>query len=128
MLKRIGCDLPRSTLANWMIGAGELVTPLINLLQDKLLEAPLVYCDVTPVQVYKGTGKKSTSKSFTWVQAKWGGVGERIVLYNFDPSRGSAVAKRLFEGYRGYVQTDGYEGYSALDDMVGSTLVGDLFT
>ncbi len=107
MLQRIGCDLPRSTLANWMIRAGELVTPLINLMRDKLLEAPLVFCDETPVQVHKGTGKKPTSKSYMWVQAKWGGIGERIVLYNFDPSRSSAVAKRLFEGYRGYVQTDG---------------------
>lgn len=126
MLQRIGCDLPRSTLANWMIRAGELVTPLINLMRDKLLESPLVFCDETPVQVHKGTGKKPTSKSYMWVQAKWGGIGDRIVLYNFDPSRSSAVAKRLFEGYSGYVQTDGYEGYSALDDIDGITLVGDL--
>lgn len=126
MLQRIGCDLPRSTLANWMIRAGELVTPLINLMRDRLLEAPLVYCDETPVQVHKGTGKKPTSKSYMWVQAKWGGVGDRIVLYNFDPSRSSAVPRRLFEGYRGYIQTDGYEGYSALDDIEGITLVGDL--
>lgn len=126
MLKRIGCDLPRSTLANWMIRAGELVAPLINLMRDKLLESPLVYCDETPIQVHKGTGKKPTSKSFMWVQAKWGGVGDRIVLYNFDASRSSAVAKRLFEGYRGYVQTDGYEGYSALGGIDGITLVGDI--
>lgn len=126
MLKRIGCDLPRSTLANWMILAGQLVTPLVNLMRDKLLEAPLVYCDETPVQVHKGTGKKPTSKSYMWVQAKWGGAGDRIVLYNFDPNRSNAVARRLFEGYRGYVQTDGYEGYSTLGDIEGITLVGDL--
>ena len=125
ILQRIGCDLPRSTLASWMMRAGELVTPLINLMRDKLLESPLVFCDETPVQVHKGTGKRPTSKNYMWVQAKWGGVGERIVLYNYDPTRKAEVAQRLFEGYRGYVQTDGYEGYSALDNIEGITLVGD---
>lgn len=125
ILQRIGCDLPRSTLASWMIRCGELVTPLINLMRDKLLESPLVYCDETPVQVHKGSGKRPTSKNYMWVQAKWGGIGERIVLYNYDPTRKAEVAKRLFEGYRGYVQTDGYEGYSGLDPVEGITLVGD---
>ncbi|MBC7660204.1 MAG: IS66 family transposase [Chitinophagaceae bacterium] len=60
-----------------------------------------------------------------WVQAKWGGIGERYVLYNFDPTRKASVAARLFEGYQGYVQTDGYEGYSHLNNVPGITLVGD---
>lgn len=66
LLRRMGCDLPRSTLANWMIRCGNLVMPLINLMRDKILEGPLVYCDETPVQVLKGTKKKPTSKSFMW--------------------------------------------------------------
>jgi len=34
---RVGLDLDRSTFANWMIKVGELVTPLINLMQERLL-------------------------------------------------------------------------------------------
>jgi transposase len=34
---RIGVDLPRQTLARWMVGLGELSTPLINVLRDELL-------------------------------------------------------------------------------------------
>lgn len=37
ILTRIGVELPRATLANWMIQAGELIQPLINLLRDRLL-------------------------------------------------------------------------------------------
>ncbi|PKL94493.1 MAG: IS66 family transposase, partial [Gammaproteobacteria bacterium HGW-Gammaproteobacteria-8] len=36
ILQRIGVDLPRATLANWMIQAGTLIQPLINLLRDRL--------------------------------------------------------------------------------------------
>ena len=35
ILQRIGVELPRATLANWMIQAGNLIQPLINLLQTK---------------------------------------------------------------------------------------------
>ena len=37
ILQRIGVDIPRATLANWMIKAGILIQPLINLLRDQLL-------------------------------------------------------------------------------------------
>ncbi|RYZ88911.1 MAG: hypothetical protein EOP04_08245 [Proteobacteria bacterium] len=30
ILQRIGCNLPRSTLATWMMRVGGLITPLIN--------------------------------------------------------------------------------------------------
>lgn len=125
ILQRIGCDLPRATLASWMIRCGELVTPLINLLRDKVLEGPLVYCDETPVQVLKGTGKKPTSKSYMWVTAKQGDGNRKIVLYEFARSRSSDIPLRIFHGFKGYVHTDGYEGYAQLGLVPGITLVGD---
>ena len=35
-LERIGFGAPRQTLARWMVGCGQLVQPLINLLRDRL--------------------------------------------------------------------------------------------
>ena len=46
MLKRIGLDLPRATLANWMIQCATLLIPLINLLRDKMHESQLIHMDV----------------------------------------------------------------------------------
>uniref|UniRef100_A0A1S7LL25 Transposase n=1 Tax=Magnetococcus massalia (strain MO-1) TaxID=451514 RepID=A0A1S7LL25_MAGMO len=42
ILARSGVDLPRSTLANWMIRCGQLVQPLINLLRDRMLESGVI--------------------------------------------------------------------------------------
>lgn len=125
ILQRIGCDIPRATLASWMIRCGDLVTPLINLLRDRMLEGPLVQCDETPIQVLKVPGKKPTSKSFMWVTARWDDDGKKIVLYEFASSRSSEVPLRIFKGYKGYVQTDGYEGYSQLGLVPGIIHVGD---
>ena len=113
ILQRIGVELPRATLANWMIKAGHLVQPLINLLQDRLLSYDILQMDETTVQVLKESGKKAQSKSYLWLQ-RGGPPQHPVVLYHYDPGRGAGVAKRLLEGFRGYLQTDGYDGYNAV--------------
>jgi len=113
ILKRIGVELPRATLANWMIQAGSLVQPVINLLRDHLLAYDILQMDETPVQVLQEPGKTAQSKSYLWVQR--GGPPDRpVVLYDYDPGRGASVAKRLLDGFTGYLQTDGYDGYNAV--------------
>ena len=68
ILQRIGVDIPRATLANWMIRAGHLIQPLINLLRDELLGYDIVQMDETTVQVLDEPGKRAQSKSYLWVQ------------------------------------------------------------
>jgi transposase len=123
ILQRIGVDIPRATLANWMIKAGTLIQPLINLLQDRLLSADILQMDETPVQVLKEPGKTAQSKSYLWVQ-RGGPPAHPIVLYHYDPGRGAEVARRLLEGFSGYLQTDGYAGYHAAVAAHGLTPVG----
>jgi transposase len=123
ILQRIGVDIPRATLANWMIRAGTLIQPLINLLQDRLLSADILQMDETPVQVLKEPGKTAQSKSYLWVQ-RGGPPQKPIVLYHYDPGRGAEVAKRLLEGFSGYLQTDGYAVYHAAVAVHGLTPVG----
>jgi len=113
ILQRIGVDMPRATLANWMIRAGELIQPLVNLLRDQVLGYDIVQMDETTVQVLNEPGKRAQAKSYLWVQR--GGPPDRsTVLYDYDPSRSGAVPRRLLAGYTGYLQTDGYEGYNAV--------------
>ena len=113
ILTRIGVDLPRATLANWMIQAGILIQPLINLLRDRLLAYDIVQMDETPVQVLKEPGKSAQSKSYLWL-ARGGPPDTPVILYDYDPGRGAGVPRRLLEGYAGYLQTDGYDGYNAV--------------
>jgi transposase len=123
ILKRIGVELPRATLANWMIQAGSLIQPLINLLRDRLLADDILQMDETPVQVLKEPGKTAQSKSYLWLQ-RGGPPDQPVVLYDYDPGRGAAVPKRLLEGFKGYLQTDGYDGYNAVVALNGLTHVG----
>jgi len=123
ILQRIGVDIPRATLANWMIQAGTLIQPLINLLQDRLLAYDIIQMDETPVQVLKESGRAAQSKSYLWLQ-RGGPPDQPVVLYDYDPGRGAEVPKRLLEGFKGYLQTDGYDGYNAAAAMKGRTHMG----
>lgn len=117
---RIGIDLPRQTLARWMLACGELAWPLINLYRDTLLALPYIHADETTVQVLKEPGRNAESKSYLWCQAS--GIPARpIVLFDYDPSRASSVPKRLLAGFSGYLQTDGYSGYNAVVGENGIT-------
>ena len=64
IFKRIGIDLPRSSLASWMIKASQLLSPIINKLKHELLAANYLQCDETPVQVLNEPGKPAKSTSY----------------------------------------------------------------
>lgn len=113
ILRRIGVELSRATLANWMIKTGALVKPVINLLRDHLLAYDILQMDETTVQVLKEPGKTAQSKSYLWLQ-KGGPPGQPVVLYDYDPGRGAQVPMQLLEDFKGYLQTDGYAGYNAV--------------
>ncbi|MDH3282531.1 MAG: IS66 family transposase [Gammaproteobacteria bacterium] len=112
---RIGVELSRTSLAHWVIRAGQLVQPLINLMRDRLLVYDYLQMDETTVQVLKEPGKAPQSKSYIWVQ-RGGPPDNPLILYDYDPSRSQDVPLRLLQDYKGYLQTDGYSGY----DPVGA--------
>jgi transposase len=107
--ERRGLRIPRVTLARWTIEAGDKVVPLINLMSEHCLLNTLIHMDETPLQVLK-SHKAPTSDHYMWVRCA-GPPGKRTVLFDYDPSRGSAVPTRLLEGYRGTLMTDGWEAY-----------------
>ncbi|MEO7953000.1 MAG: IS66 family transposase [Polaromonas sp.] len=118
VLERHGVPVPRQTLARWVIGCSHLLQPLHNLMRDILLDDSLIHMDETVVQVLKEKNRSPTSNSYMWVQT--GGPPDKpVVLYDYDPSRSAKVPVRLLEGYQGYLMTDGYDGYNALERTEG---------
>jgi len=85
--------------------------PLYNLLEEKCLERDCLQMDETTVQVLNEKGKRATSKSYMWL--RHAPFGDPIILYDYAPSRAGAVPIKLLEGFRGTLQVDGYDGYSA---------------
>jgi transposase len=123
ILKRYGGDVTRTTLANWMIRLSLQLQPLINLMRDEQLNGFLIQADETRIKVLKELGMLPQSNKYMWVTLG-GPPGKPSVLFVYDPSRSKAVPLRLFEGYSGYLQADGYAGYEAVCREQDITLLG----
>ena len=123
VLGRHGIDIPRQTLARWVIQCGEHLQPLLNLMRDQLLESRVIHCDETRVQVLKEQDREPSSQSWMWVQT--GGPPDKpVILFDYSTSRAQEVPTRLLDGYRGYVMTDDYAGYNALGAQEGVERLG----
>lgn len=108
-----GIVLSRGTMARWLVQATSHLMPLYNLLQEKAFESGYMAIDATYVQVLKEPGRAPSTKSFMWAR---GSPELGIVLFDYDPAGGGAVAKRLMAGFTGALQADAHRGYEALDE------------
>lgn len=123
ILRRMGVDLPRSTLCNWAVKVADRIEPIISLLHDEIRSGPLINADETPVQVLKEPGRSNTSKSYMWVY-RGGEPDKPALIYQYHPTRAGKVPLSFLDQYQGYVQTDAYSGYEALGRQDGIELVG----
>lgn len=119
---RHGIALPRATQAAWIIAVAQQLQPLVNLMDERLRTSGYIRIDETPVQVL--TSEKSANREhWMWIRVA-GPPGQRLILFEYDASRGSQVAERLLEGAHGYVQSDGYAAYDAVAARLGLAHVG----
>jgi transposase len=125
-----GTQLSRNTLAASVVRVGRAVQPVINLLRDRLLDAPLVFGDETEVQVLKEPGRRAQAKSYMWAQMTQGsgpdGTGPPIRLFAYAPGRSAQTARGLYAGMRthGVLMSDGYEPYNTIADEHGLVHLG----
>ena len=120
MISRYGGSLTRTAMANWIIRLSGELQPLINLAREHPLAYDYLQIDETRVQVLKESGKTAQSDKWMWV-SKGGPPDKPVILFDYDPSRGAEVPTRLLDGFKGYLQCDGYASYNAPcgdDDIV----------
>jgi len=98
VLGRSGIEIPRNTLANWMIKSGNLAQPLPNLFEETLLAYPVMHCDETTVQVLNEPDKAATSKSYMWVRVG-GPPAQPVRLFHYAPGRSGSVVSELLADY-----------------------------
>ena len=122
LFKRIGIEIDRTNMANWMIKCGVLVQPLINLLIDHLDRQPYIHMDETTLQVLDEPGKTAQSKSYMWVMV--GADDKPVRLFHYADSRGQRVPLELLSADNQAIMVDGYEWYQKACDTYGITRLG----
>ncbi len=123
MFSRIGIDLPRSTMASWIMRCGELVGPLLDWILEEIRRSDYVLADETTFQVLKEMEKAAQSKSYLWALRRED-PDHPLLYYEYDPTRSGDVAQRLLKGFQGFLHTDGYSGYDGFGQVDGVVHVG----
>ena len=122
-LNRQGISLSRQTMSNWILRASEdYLTPVYERLHKELLNRDVLHADETTLQVLHEPGKKPQSESYMWLYRTSGDTDKPVVLYEYQPGRGSIHPKEFLTGFTGYLHTDGYAGYHNLPEDI--TVVG----
>jgi len=67
--------------------------------------------------VLKEPGRAAQRKSYLWAQMS--GSGPPIRLFTYAPNRSAETARRLYDGARGALITDGYEVYGNVAQTYG---------
>ena len=111
---RLGIELSRAVMSQWMVKSAQRCAGLMDLLQNALLSGPLINIDESPFQVLKEPGRRNTSKSYMWVYR--GGSPDRpVLLYQYQRTRSGRAALDFLKDYQGYIQSDDFSGYDHLD-------------
>lgn len=115
---RLGVDLSRQTMANWMmLGADRWLDPLYQHMHAHLLKQDILHADETTFPVLHEPGKAATAKSYLWMY-RTGHIGPPIILYEYQPTRSGDHPRRFLTEFKGYLHVDGYAGYHKVANVV----------
>ncbi len=121
--KRFGVAFTTTTFSNWMIKASELrLQALVDRLNSIQINSGYIQADETTLQVLNEKGKTAKQKSYIWL--KTSKEKYPIVLMHYSSNRNEKTAESLFNGFTGYIQTDGYPGYNIVANKEGVTQLG----
>jgi transposase len=123
MFKLQGIKIPASTINGWFIGCSDLLRALYYRLKELVLQCDYIQIDESTIPVINHE-KHRAVKAYLWVVRD---VMKNLVFFHYDKgSRAQKVVVELLHGYRGAVQSDGYEAYSIYEHKKGVLLLGCL--
>jgi transposase/uncharacterized coiled-coil protein SlyX len=109
--KREHITIAPSTIVDWVKQSCALLSPLYEVLKAKTCNSGYLMADETPIKVLKDSSKAS-HQGYYWV---YRAVQEKLIVFDYRPSRARAGPQSILENYSGFLQTDGYSAYDNLN-------------
>ena len=120
---RLGLDIDRSQLAEWLGHVAWLLRPLVELIADHVMVGRVIHCDDTPVDVLApGTGKTKTGRLWVYLRDERSHCGSAppAVLYRYTPDRKGEHCRKELGHFTGWLHADGYTGFGKLYEITGA--------
>ena len=119
--KELGVVLNDATINDWFAAVCEKLRPLYDKLRAQIMSSDYIQVDESTLPVIDNE-KHRAVKGYMWA-VRNALTGD--VYFHYDMgSRSGDTARKLIGGYRGAVQTDGYEVYESFENMPGKRMIG----
>lgn len=113
-----GVELSRKTLTDAILAAGSLLGAVVRAQRVELLAGGYIQADETTMPCQTGEKTGHNHRAFIWEFSRPGA----IVVFEFQMGRGRDGPREFLKGFRGKLQSDGYQAYAELGE--GITYVG----
>ena len=118
-LSRLGIDLPKSTLTDWISHVANDLSCLYKLQRDAVLESGYIQVDETRIPVRDSLKSKESGKHHLGYFWAYSAPGSRLVFFEYQKGRSRDGPSAILAKYQGHLQTDAYCVYDRLGAMEG---------
>lgn len=119
--KELGVVLSDATINDWFVAVCSKLRPLYDKLREVIMVKDYIQVDESTLPVIDNE-KHRAVKGYMW--AVRDAVGGSVYFHYDMGSRSGDTARKLIGGYRGAVQTDGYEVYNSFENAPGKRMIG----
>jgi transposase len=119
--KRENIPIAASTLEGWTRQGLKILDILYDHLLSQTRAKGYLQADESPIKVQDKDKKGSCHQGYYWV---YHCPLDGTVLFDYQPGRGSGAAAHVLEGFKGFLQSDGYAVYDKIGMRKEVTHVG----
>ena len=116
IFRRIGVELSRQTMANWLIVLAKPLRKLIVVMRSDLRKNTIMTADESSLQVIAEPDRSAQQKSWMWLFTT-SDISRPILIYKYDQSRAGSVPRKMIgKIFKGHLMTDAFSAYDSCEN------------
>jgi transposase len=113
-------DIKGSTIVGWSVATADLLMPLYNKLTELVFDCSYLQADESTLKSLENAPKGKSHTAYQWVYRN---VEKGLILFDYQRGRSGECLHPRVKSHIGYLQSDGYSVYDALDGLDNLILV-----
>ncbi len=109
MFARLGYEVPRKRMCEWLGALAELCQPLYKAMKRVLIAEGYLQADETTVKIQDNEPPGKCHTGYFWGLSP---PGKKLVYLHYADSRAGEVPRAVLSDFKGILQTDLYAGYN----------------
>lgn len=111
MFARLGYEVPRNRMCEWLGALAELCLPLYKVMKRLMVAEGYLQADETTIKIQDNETSGRCHTGYFWGLSP---PGKKLVYFHYADSRAGEVPRAILSDFKGILQTDLYAGYNTV--------------